>query len=73
MTSSKHFKELPPDVPRPPSDLERNPSIGSSKGAFRTGEDPESIAGDNTVEGDVDNGTNAQGGVAEHEEGRTNK
>lgn len=73
MTSSKHFKELPADIPHPPSDLERNPGIGGSKGAFRTGEDPASIEGDNTVEGDVDNGTNAAGGVAEHEEGRTNK
>lgn len=73
MTASKHFKDLPPGVPRPPSDLERNPGIGSSKGAFRTGEDPEAIEADNTAEGDVENGTNAQGGVSEHEEGRTNK
>ncbi len=73
MTSSKHSHQFPPDVPLPPSDLERNPGIGSSKGAFRTGEDPEVIEGDNTVEGDVENGTNANGGISEHEEGRTNK
>ena len=70
---SNHTHQLPPDVPAPPSDLDRNPGIGSSKGAFRTGEDPETIEGDSTVEGDVDNGTNANGGVSEHEEGRTNK
>ncbi len=73
MSSSKHPKDLSPDVPRPPSDLDRNPGIGASKGAFRTGEDPESIEADNTFEGDVENGTNDQGGVSEHEEGRTNK
>ncbi len=73
MTASKHMKDLPPDVPRPPSDLERNPGIGASKGAFRTGEDPETIEGDNTIEGDVDNGTNANGGVPEHGGGRGNK
>ncbi len=73
MTSSKHFKELPADVPKPPSDLERNPGIGSSPGAFRTGADPETIEADNTVEGDVENGTTASGGISEREEGRTNK
>ena len=73
MSSSKHPKDLSPDVPRPPSDLDRNPGIGGSKGAFRTGEDPETIEADNTVEGDVENGTTDQGGVSENEEGRTNK
>lgn len=73
MTSSKHFKDLPADVPHPPSDLERNPGIGSSKGAFRTGADPETIEADNTVEGDVENGTTESGGIARREEGRTNK
>ena len=73
MSSSKHPKDLSPDVPRPPSDLDRNPGIGGSKGAFRTGEDPETIEADNTIEGDVENGINDQGGVSEHEEGRTNK
>ena len=72
MTASKHTHTLPPDVPQPPSDLERNPGIGGSKGAFRTGEDPESIEGDNTVEGDVENDTNAQGGVSQRG-GRGNK
>lgn len=73
MTASKHTKDLPPGIPRPPSHLERNPGIGSSKGAFRTGEEPEFIEADNTVEGDVENGTNAHGGISEHEEGRTNR
>ena len=71
--TSKHTHIMPPDVPSPPSDLERNPGIGGSKGAFRTGEDPETIQGDNTIEGDVDNGTNANGGVSEGSGGRGNK
>ena len=55
------------------SDLERNPGIGQSKGSFTTGEDPESLAGQNTVEGDVDNDVNAQGGIDEHRRERTNE
>ena len=64
MSTSKH-----PDQPEwgegdgPPDDLERNPGVGQSKGTFATGEDTESIAGDNTVEGDLDNDTTPQGGV----------
>jgi hypothetical protein len=55
------------------SDLERNPGIGQSKGAFATGEDPELLEGENTVEGDIDNDANAQGGVNEHQRSRTNE
>lgn len=36
-------------------DREADPKIGRSKGAFATGEDPELIDGENTVEGDVEN------------------
>ncbi len=81
MTSSKHPKtpptgpdDLGADTPRPPSDLERNPGIGASKGAFAaTGNDPETIEGDNTVEGDVANDVNSSGGVSSGKLGRTNK
>ena len=81
MTSSKHPKtpptgpdDLGADTPRPPSDLERNPGIGASKGAFAaTGNDPETIEGDNTVEGDVANDVNSSGGVSPGKLGRTNK
>ena len=74
MTSSKHFKELPADVPTPPSDLERNPGIDQSRGAFaRTEADPDIIEGDNTVKGDVGNNTNSAGGIEGTDEGRTNK
>ena len=61
------------DTPRPPSDLERNPGIGSSKGVFGRGTDPEALEADNTSEGDVANDTNAQGGVDPNQRGRTNK
>jgi hypothetical protein len=55
------------------SDLERNPGIGQSKGSFATGEDPETLEGENTVEGDVDNDVNAQGGIDEDRRERTNE
>lgn len=80
MTSSKHPThpatgpdDLGADVPRPPSDLERNPGIGASKGAFRTGVDPETVEADNTVEGDVVNDGAKGGGVNPGKLGRTNK
>lgn len=55
------------------SDLDTNPGIGQSKGSFATGEPPESIEAENTVEGDVENDPNAAGGVDENKLGRTNK
>jgi hypothetical protein len=53
-------------------DLEKDPGIGQSKGAFATGIPPEAIEGENTVEGDVDNDTTANDGVPEREKARTN-
>ncbi len=81
MASSKHPKRPPEgpddlgaDTPRPPSDLERNPGIGASKGAFAaTGADPETIEADNTAEGDVMNDGAKGGGVNPNKVGRTNK
>ena len=57
---------------RLPDDLERNPGIGQSKGAFATGEDPESIEGENTTEGDVDNDSTPTDGVPQRQKMRTN-
>ena len=54
-------------------DLDRNPGIGESKGAFATGLDPHGIEGENTVEGDVENDTRPSGGVDPDQLGRTNK
>jgi hypothetical protein len=59
MSSSKHDKGESPFA----DDLDRNPGIGQSKGAFATGEDPLTIEGDNTVEGDTDNDTTPTGGI----------
>ncbi len=81
MTSSKHPTRPPAgpddlgaDVPPPPGDLERNPGIGASKGAFAaTGADPETVEADNTSEGDVMNDATAAGGVSPGKVGRTNK
>ena len=56
------------------SDLDRNPGIGQSAGAFATGADPEELDGDNTIEGDIENDTNAQGGIPKDGGlGRTNR
>jgi len=56
-----------------PDDLDRNPGIGQSKGAFATGEDPEEIEGESTVVGDVENDSTANDGVPQEERGRSNK
>lgn len=59
---SKHPKRvLPSDA-----DLSRNPLIGGSKGARMGGITPDDIAaaqGTNTIEGDIENDTNPQGGI----------
>jgi hypothetical protein len=69
--STKHRK---PEGEGPfADDLERNPGIGQSKGSFATGEDPELLEGENSVEGDVDNDANALGGIDEHQRSRTNR
>jgi hypothetical protein len=60
--TSKHPKSSKPSD----ADLYRNPMIGGSKGAAMaqvTADDLEEFAGENTIEGDVENDTNAQGGI----------
>jgi hypothetical protein len=47
-------------------DLRENPQIGGSKGATiagATADELEEFQGENTFEGDVENDTNAQGGI----------
>lgn len=61
------------DTPRPPSDLDRNPGIGSSKGVFGTGGDPKDLELDNTSEGDVANDLSRGNAVDPDHLGRTNK
>ena len=60
--SNKH-----PKLPRPTDvDLVRNPLIGGSKGvtmAQAALDDLEALAGASTIEGDIENDTNAQGGI----------
>jgi len=68
---SKHPK--PSDQPvKGPDDLERNPGIGQSKGAYATGEDPEDLEGINTTEGDTANRVEPSGRVRPDDWGRTN-
>lgn len=71
MSTSKHPKSREGETPFE-NDLERNPGIGQSKGSFMTGQSPEEIEGDNTVEGDIENDATLQGAVTA-DEGRTNK
>lgn len=54
-------------------DSDDNPDIGQSKGTFATGEDPELIEGENTVEGDVENDSSYGGSADPDQLGRTNK
>ena len=54
-------------------DLQDNPGIGQSKGAFATGADLDTAEGENTVEGDVENDPDALGRVPEGKLGRTNR
>ena len=62
--TSKH-----PKLRRPmKTDLVRNPLIGASKGvtmAQAWTEDLEALEGENTIEGDLENDTDPQGGIEE--------
>jgi hypothetical protein len=69
MSGSKHDKSREGETPFQ-NDLERNPGIGQSKGAFATGEDIETLEGDNTFEGDTENDTTVDGGIRKDERGR---
>ncbi len=71
MTTSKHEKSAG-EGPFT-SDLDRNPGIGQSGGAFATGEDPDELMADNSEEGDVENGAGPNGEAIEGDLGRTNK
>jgi hypothetical protein len=71
MTTTKHFRRRPGEVPR--DDLVDDPGIGQSKGARAGKGDPDLIRGQNTVEGDVENDTTPQGGVDPRQRGRTNR
>ena len=52
------------------ADLKGNPGIGQSRG--QTGRDIEDVEADSTVEGDVENETNIDGGIDPNHRGRTN-
>ena len=67
MTNNHLKTRVPTDA-----DLNGNPGIGQSKGTTMAGEDVETIEADSTVEGDVENETNREGGVDPGHGGRTN-
>ena len=68
---SKHPPAGHEPDPLPADDLETNPGIGQSKGTTIAGEDPSIAAGDNTVEGDVENDVTRSGGVDPDQRGRS--
>ena len=72
MSTTKHEQRDARENPLP-DDRDSNPGIGQSKGAFRTGDDPADIAGENTMEGDVQNDSTPGGGIDPKQMGRTNE
>jgi hypothetical protein len=78
MSTSKHPLSGHEPDPLPVDDAECDPGIGASRGADRAGgltgqsEDPDAIAGDNTVEGDVSQDVDRTGAIDPRQRGRTN-
>jgi hypothetical protein len=69
MPTRKHPQ---PGHSRPPrDDLKDNPGIKASRGT--AGADPDELAGENTIEGDVANQTDATGAIRPDDWGRTNR
>jgi hypothetical protein len=68
---SKHPLSGHEPDPLPADDEDCDPGIGASKGTTISGEDPHILAGENTVEGDVDNDTTPAGGVDPNQRGRS--
>lgn len=66
-----------PKTQRPSDkDLQENPGIGTSKGTIKGGQtldEDESLDGDNTFEGDIENDVTPQGGIDPDQTGRTNR
>lgn len=69
---SKHPDPAHQPVKSEIDDLACNPGIGSSRGTFATGEDPEEIEGESTSEGDIANQTDRTGAIRPDDWGRTN-
>ncbi|RWO52762.1 MAG: hypothetical protein E5Y10_29655 [Mesorhizobium sp.] len=68
MSGTKHPKWKKPSD----ADLRNNPGIGTSKGTIKEG-DELLLEGENTIEGDAENDTNALGGINPRQKMRTNK
>jgi hypothetical protein len=69
--SGKHAETRPAE--RPHDSAEVDPGIGRSKGTTISGQDPRLIEGESPFPGDVENETNAQGGIDLDRTGRTNR
>jgi hypothetical protein len=66
-------RKQPRQDPKMDQDLEHNPGIGQSKGAYAMGGDLDDAEGENTVEGDIENDPDNLGRVPEGKLGRTNR
>ena len=71
MSTSKHDKAQ--DEGPLTSDLERDPAIGQSRGAFAMEERSDPAKGENSVEGDVENDPATDGSIPADHLGRTNE
>jgi hypothetical protein len=70
MTTGKHPQSGHEPHPLPADDLDENPGIKASRGTTRAGEDPHLIEGENTVEGDTAEDTDATGATTREWKGR---
>jgi hypothetical protein len=71
MPTRKHPRPGHPVIQPPMDDLTCDPGIKSSRGT--AGADPEELAGENTIEGDVANQTDRSGAIRPDDWGRTNR
>jgi hypothetical protein len=68
---SKHPPSGHKPTTLPADDLACDPGIGQSPGTTISGEDPRIAAGENTVEGDVENDTRPDGSIDPSQRGRS--
>ncbi|MGF7152009.1 hypothetical protein FHS96_005677 [Sphingomonas zeicaulis] len=59
--------------PKQDEDLEENPGIGQSQGAYASGEELDDAEGQNTVEGDIESDPQRAGSVDPDRLDRTNR
>ena len=69
----EHWTRAEQELGAGPSDLDRDPGIGSSRGAWKEDPEDDPTEGESTFEGDVMNDTTRTGGIDPLQRGRTNR